>query len=234
MPEVPRGGISEHADHNENEHRASLEKGNVNAESVVLGGLPTGSFFRDKLRRWNIYSRKMRGIGSPRIWSCAVAIILWASGLQVSLYAQIANRLSPKVMAAMNAPPVELKDDDPPLLRAKKERLNAALKEAKARADLYNRGLTRIPELIEMVAERLFPAELDLYDQPDQKAQVLQRQLDVYREAEANLEKQVKDGLMTEAELERLRYGKFSVEMELISVKNGQENRESKAETRPQ
>jgi hypothetical protein len=31
-----KGGISEHADHNENEHRASLDKGNVNAESVIL------------------------------------------------------------------------------------------------------------------------------------------------------------------------------------------------------
>jgi len=160
-------------------------------------------------------------------------MILWASGLQVSLYAQNPTKLTPKVIAAINAPPVELKHDDPPLLRVKKERFNAALKEAKARADLYNRGFTRIPELIEMVADRLFPAELDLYDQPEQKAQVLQRQLDVYREAEASLEKQVKDGLTTEADLERLRYGKFSVEMELISVKNGQENRESKAQTTP-
>jgi hypothetical protein len=36
MSKVPPGGISEHADHNENEHRASPEKGNVNAESVIL------------------------------------------------------------------------------------------------------------------------------------------------------------------------------------------------------
>ena len=34
MPKVPPGGISEHLDHNENEHRASHEKGNVDAESV--------------------------------------------------------------------------------------------------------------------------------------------------------------------------------------------------------
>ena len=34
MPKVPPGGISEHLDHNENEHRASLEKGNVDSESV--------------------------------------------------------------------------------------------------------------------------------------------------------------------------------------------------------
>jgi hypothetical protein len=51
-------------------------------------------------------------------------------------------------MAALNAPPAELKENAPPLLRLKKERFNAALNEAKARVDLYNRGLTRIAELI--------------------------------------------------------------------------------------
>ena len=40
-------------------------------------------------------------------------------GLQVSLYAQNATELSPKVMAAINATLGELKDDDPPLIRVK-------------------------------------------------------------------------------------------------------------------
>jgi hypothetical protein len=76
----------------------------------------------------------MRG-GSQRRWRCVFAIILWASGLQVSLYAQYATKLTPKVLAIVNRPLIELKDDDPPLLRVKKERFNAALKEAKARFD---------------------------------------------------------------------------------------------------
>ena len=93
-------------------------------------------------------------------------------------------------MAVISAPPVELKDDDPPLLKLKKQRFNAALSEIKDRADLYNRGLTRVNELI-TVAERLFAAEADLYDKPEEKAKVLQRQLDVYNEAQASLEKQL-------------------------------------------
>jgi hypothetical protein len=145
--------------------------------------------------------------------------MLWGIGLQVGLYAQRAAKLSPKVLAVVNGPLLELKDDDPPLLRLKKERFNAALQEAKARFDLYDRGLTRLPELID-VGERLFSAELDLYDQPEQKVQVLQRHLDVYVEAEANLEQQVKDGLATQADLERLRYNKLSVEIELFKAKN--------------
>ena len=62
-----------------------------------------------------------------------------------------------------------------------------------------------MPSLIE-VGERLFGAEVDLYDKPDERARVLQRQLDVYNEAEGNLEKHVKKGLVTQADLERLRY----------------------------
>ena len=161
----------------------------------------------------------MRGIGSKREWSWALAIILWASGIQISLYAQQVPKLSPKVMAVVNRPPLEVKDDDAPLVRLKKERFNAALNEAKARFDLYNRGLTRVPELIE-VGERLFAAEVDLYDKPEEKTQVLQQQLDVYSEAEANLEKQVKEGLATKADLERLRYNKVSVEIDLFKVRN--------------
>jgi hypothetical protein len=40
MQKVWQGRISEHLDHNENEHRASLEKGNVDAESVILRRRP--------------------------------------------------------------------------------------------------------------------------------------------------------------------------------------------------
>jgi hypothetical protein len=146
-------------------------------------------------------------------------MILWAGGFQLDTYAQQVPKLSPKVMAVINSPPAELKDDDAPLLRLKKERFNAALNEAKARFDLYNRGLTRIPDLI-AVGERLFGAEVDLYDNPEDKTRVLQRQLDVYNEAETNLEKQVRDGLATQADLERLRFNKASLEIDLLNLRN--------------
>src|SRR5258708_33865597 len=114
----------------------------------------------------------------------------------------------------MKALLLEKKDADPPLLRLKKERFNAALKEAKARFDLYDRGLTRIPELIE-VGERLFAAELDLYDQREQKETVLQRHLDVYTEAKAKLESQGKGGLGTEADIGQRRYNKLPLQMKV-------------------
>jgi hypothetical protein len=158
-------------------------------------------------------------IGSKQGWSCALVIIVWVTSFQLGLYAQQTSKLTPKVMAVISAPPVAVKDDDPPLLKLKKQRFNAALSEIKDRADLYSRGLTRVNELI-AVAERLFAAEADLYDKPEEKAQVLQRQLDVYDEAQASLEKQVGEGLVPHAELERLLYDKLSVEIDLFNVKN--------------
>ena len=161
----------------------------------------------------------MYGNGLRLVPSVTLVAILFAGSLEATLYAQRAAKLSPKVVEVINGPILELKDDDPPLLRLKKERFNAALKEVKARYDLYNRGLTRIPELID-VGERLFAAEADLYDDPEKKAEALQRQLDVYIEAETNLEKQVKNGLATQADLERLRYDKLSVQINLFKAKN--------------
>jgi hypothetical protein len=161
----------------------------------------------------------MYGIRLRLVPSVTLVAILFAGSLEATLYAQRAAKLSPKVMEVINGPVLELKDDDPPLLRLKKERFNAALKEVKARYDLYNRGLTRIPELID-VGERLFAAETDLYDDPEKRAEALQRQLDVYTEAETNLEKQVKEGLATQADLERLRYDKLSVQINLFKAKN--------------
>jgi hypothetical protein len=161
----------------------------------------------------------MYGIRLRLVPSVTLVAILFAGSLEATLYAQRAAKLSPKVMEVINGPVLELKDDDPPLLRLKKERFNAALKEVKARYDLYNRGLTRIPELID-VGERLFAAETDLYDDPEKKAEALQRQLDVYTEAEINLEKQVKEGLATQADLERLRYDKLSVQINIFKAKN--------------
>jgi hypothetical protein len=190
---------------------------------LFAGQSPTGE---------SILRRTMRKVGSKQGWSCALAIIVWTSGFQLGLYAQRVAKLSPKVVAVVNMPLVPLKDDDAPLLRLKKERFNAALSEAKARFDLYKRGLTRVPELIE-VGERLFAAEVDLYDRPEEKTQVLQRQLDVYLEAEGNLEKQVREGLATQADLERLRYNRVSVEIDLFNVKNVRQEHDSAVEPTP-
>jgi len=148
-----------------------------------------------------------------------LAVLILVLAIQPFAHAQQVLKFSPKVLEVLNTPPLETKDDEDPLVRLKKERFNAALNEAKARFDLYRRGLTKLPDLIE-VGERLFGAEVDLYDKPEDRVRVLQRQLDVYNEAEGNLERQVKEGLAPQADLERLRFNKVSLEIELLSAKS--------------
>jgi hypothetical protein len=161
----------------------------------------------------------MRNINSRQGWYRALSLLLWAVVFLPSVHAQRILKFSPKVMEVLSAPPLELKDDDSQLLRLKKERFNAALNEAKARFDLYKRGLTKLPDLIE-VGQRLFSAEVALYDKPEDRVRVLQQHLDVYSEAEGNLERHVKQGLATQADLEQLRYNKASVEIDLLTTKN--------------
>jgi hypothetical protein len=47
----------------------------------------------------------------------------------------------------------------------------------------------------------------------------LQPQLEVYNDAEGDLEKKVKEWLATEANLEKLRYNKATLEIELLTAK---------------
>ena len=164
-------------------------------------------------------SRPPHHTTSPiREYRCVLAVLILLGAFQPRAHAQQALNFGPKVSEVLNTPPLEIKSDEDPLVRLKKERFNAALNEAKARFDLYKRGVRKLPGLLE-VGGRLFSAELALYDKPEDRVQVMQRQLDVYKEAEENLEKQVKEGLATQADLERLRYYKVSLEIELLTAK---------------
>lgn len=158
---------------------------------------------------------------------------LWIVAFQPCARAQRVLKFSPKVLEVLSTPDLELKDDDTQLIRLKKERFNAALNEAKARFDLYKRGLTKLPDLIE-VGQRLFSAEVDLYDKPEDRVRVLERHLGVYKEAEENLEKNVKEGLATQADLEQLRFNKASLEIDLLNARNSLSQQQSAPQPSPQ
>ena len=160
----------------------------------------------------------MRKISPIREWRWVLAALILMPVLQPCAQAQQPRKLSPKVLEVLNMPLLEIKEDEDPIVRIKKERFNAALKEAQARFDMYKHGLTKSPDLIE-VGERLFGAQVDLYDKPEDRVRVLQQQLDVYNEAESNLEKQVKEGLAPDADLEHLRYNKASLQIELLTAR---------------
>ncbi len=127
---------------------------------------------------------------------------------------------SPKVTEVLNSPPLIIKDDDTQLIRLKKMRFNMALTEAKDRYTLFKKGLIKLYDLID-VGQRVLAAQADLAQSPEGRADVLQKQLEIYAEAEDNLEKQIKEGKGENADLDHLRYQRLGVEIDLEILRRG-------------
>ncbi|MBV9731972.1 MAG: hypothetical protein JO275_04285 [Verrucomicrobia bacterium] len=127
---------------------------------------------------------------------------------------------SPKATAVLNSPPLIIKDDDTQIIRLKKMRYNMALTEAKDRFNLFKKGLIKLYDLIG-VGQRLLSAQADLAQSPEERADVLQKQLEIYAEAEDNLQKQIKEGKAENADLDHLRYERLGVEIDLEVLRRG-------------
>lgn len=127
---------------------------------------------------------------------------------------------SPKVTEVLNSPPLAIKDDDTQLIRLKKMRFNMALTEARDRYSLYRKGIVKLYDLID-VGQRVLTAQADLAQSPEERADVLQKQLEIFAEAEDNLEKQIKEGKAENADLDHLRYERLGVEIDLEILRRG-------------
>jgi hypothetical protein len=99
-------------------------------------------------------------------------------------------------------------------------RFNSAIAEAKERYALFKKGQAKFPDLVD-VGQRVLAAQADLAQSPEERAQVLDKQLQVFAEAEDNLDKQVKEGKGQAADLDRLRYERFGVEIDLEILRKG-------------
>jgi hypothetical protein len=127
---------------------------------------------------------------------------------------------SPKVTEVLNSPPLIIKDEDTQLIRLKKMRFNMVLTEAKDRYTLFKKGLIKLYDLID-VGQRVLTAQADLAQSPEERADVLRKQLEIYAEAEDNLQKQIKDGKAENADLDHLRYERLGVEIDLEILRRG-------------
>jgi hypothetical protein len=127
---------------------------------------------------------------------------------------------SPKVTEVLNSSPLIIKDDDTQIIRLKKMRFNMALTEAKDRYTLFKKGIIKLYDLID-VGQRLLSAQADLAQSPEERADVLRKQLEIYAEAEDNLQKQIKEGKAENADLDHLRYERLGVEIDLEVLRRG-------------
>jgi hypothetical protein len=134
--------------------------------------------------------------------------------------ANIKVQTSPKVTEVLNSPPLIIKDEDTQIIRLKKMRFNMALTEAKDRYSLFKKGLIKLYDLID-VGQWVLSAQADLAQSPEERADVLQKQLEIFAEAEDNLQKQIKEGKAENADLDHLRYERLGVEIDLEVLRRG-------------
>ena len=139
---------------------------------------------------------------------------------QLTPGSNIKVQTSPKVTEVLNSPPLAIKDEDTQLIRLKKMRFNMTLTEAKDRYSSFKKGVVKLYDLID-VGQRVLAAQADLAQSPEERADVLHKQLEIFAEAEDNLQKQIKDGKADTADLDHLRYERLGVEIDLEVLRRG-------------
>ena len=80
-------------------------------------------FARQSPEGESIFGPVMRKISPIREWRCVLAVLILVPAFQPCVHAQQALKFSPKVLEVLNTPPLEIKSDEDPLVRLKKEGL---------------------------------------------------------------------------------------------------------------
>jgi hypothetical protein len=165
-----------------------------------------------------------------------VAVVLILAGLFVLLRATApfpeaaaqpaagAPELSPKVLAFLKA--IEPAPGDSELRQKLKERHNAAVRLLDERVKEYKKGLRDAGPVFE-AARLAAEAKLDLAENAEERTAALDQALEVARVIETYLQKQLDAGFGSRGDLERARYNRLSVEVELLKAKQ-------KGDARPQ
>ncbi len=130
--------------------------------------------------------------------------------------AQGGPEVSPKVLAFLK--PVEMAADDGELQKKLKERHNVAVALLQERVNEYKKG-TRDLGLVFEAAKLTADAKLDLADKTEARIAVLEQTLEVARLVEDHLQQQIKKGFGSKGDLERARFARLSVEVELLRAK---------------
>jgi hypothetical protein len=146
-------------------------------------------------------------------------VILLGIGLRPALDAQgpvKGPELPPKILAFQKA--IEIAAGDSDLVKKLKERHNTAVRLLDERTKEYKKGIREISFVFEatrLVAE----AKLDLADRPDARVTALEQTLEVAQFIEKHLQDQLDKGFGSRADLERARFGRLTVEVELLKAK---------------
>lgn len=126
------------------------------------------------------------------------------------------KEISPKILAFLK--PVAIAEGDGALQKKLKERHNVAVKMLDVRVDEYKKGVRDIGPVFE-AARLASEAKLDLAEQAEARVAVLEQVLEVAQLIETHLQQQIDKGFGSRADVERARYARLTVEIELLRAK---------------
>ena len=124
--------------------------------------------------------------------------------------------LNPKLLSFVK--PLDVASGDSELTKKLKERHNSAAALLDERVKEYQKGTRDINSVYE-AARLTMEAKMDLASGSAAKTEVLEKGLEVAKLVEAHLQQQLAHGFGSKADLERARYGRLSLEVDLLRAK---------------
>jgi hypothetical protein len=157
-------------------------------------------------------------IASAASLTIAVLCLASSGGSNSTTATQTAatQEVDPKVLAFLK--PAEIADGDSELQKKLKERHNAAVRLLEERVNEYKRGV-RDASFVFDAARLTADAKLDLASTAEARSATLQQVLDVAKIVEGHLQQQLDKGFGSKADLERARYDRLNVEVEILKAK---------------
>jgi len=127
-----------------------------------------------------------------------------------------APELNPKILAFLK--PVEPAAGDSELQQKLKERHNAAVRLLEIRIAEYKKGVRDTGPVFE-AAHLVSEAKLDLDPSPQARINVLEHTLEVAKLVESTFQQQIDKGFGSKGDLERARFARLTVEVQLLRAK---------------
>jgi hypothetical protein len=147
-----------------------------------------------------------------------VAVFLFSSVGRVAAQAPAdAPGISPEIRAILK--PVAIADGDSELQKKLKERHNVAVKMLEERVNEYKKGVRDISSVFD-AARLTAEAKLDMAENAEARTAVQKQLLEVAKLVENNLAQQLTKGFGSKADLERARYARLTLEVELLRAKH--------------
>jgi hypothetical protein len=141
--------------------------------------------------------------------------LLWTAATLPAQESSKKLEVSPKIIAFLK--PIQPAKDDSELVKKMKERHNAAALLLAERIKEYKKGTRDISPVYE-AARLAVAAKLDLAETAKAKIDTLEQTLEVARLFENHLQKQFGLGFASKADLERARFARLSMEVELLKA----------------